>query len=247
MSQHRDGPAASAVVRREDYRPMLNEVTQARAALNAHTSLHTLKQLRKLRRSFAEFAAIDFFPGEARAEVEAALSQLELATNTTLGPGEPHSVEQVISRRRLADYQGRVWATRRRPWVDRLASAWLIRRFIDPKARIVWLNMPAHCPPDAVGFDFDGATFSHVGNRVTFEVLLATFGLRQTGLARLAALVHHLDVGGPQPPEADGVESVLRGLRETFQEDDQLLSAAFQIFDGLLKTFGESASSESSR
>jgi hypothetical protein len=75
-------------------------------------------------------------------------------------------------------------------WVDRLASAWLIRRFIDPGAHLLWLASPADCPPDALGFDFDGATFSHVGVRVTFEVLLPSFGLETPALQRLGALVH---------------------------------------------------------
>ena len=70
-------------------------------------------------------------------------------------------------------FRGRLWATRRRPWVDRLASAWLIRRFIDDEARFLWLAAPETCPATAVGFDFDGAPFSHVGTLVTFEVLVA--------------------------------------------------------------------------
>ena len=220
--------------RRDDYRPLLGKIAQTRAALRPNTSLNMPRQLRNLRRSFDEFAAIDFFPGEPRAEVEAALSQLEIAANAVMSPGEPHAVEQIISRRRLADYRGRIWATRRRPWVDRLASAWLIRRFIDPKARILWVKAPADCPRNAVGFDFDGATFSHVGNHVTFEVLISSFRLRQAGLPRIAALVHYLDVGGAQPPEADGVATVLRGLRDSIDDDDRLLIAASTVFDGLL-------------
>jgi len=93
------------------------------------------------------------------------------------------------------------------------------------------------CPADALGFDFDGATFSHVGSRVTFEVLAASFGLEQPAIARLGLLVHYLDVGGVQPPEAAGIESVLAGLRETLTQDDQLLTAASAIFDGLLASF----------
>ena len=117
------------------------------------------------------------------------------------------------------------------------ACAWLIRRFIDPQARILWLASPGDCPADALGFDFDGAIFSHVGSRVTFEVLAASFGLEQPAIARLGLLVHYLDVGGVQPPEATGIESVLAGLRETLTQDDQLLTAASAIFDGLLASF----------
>jgi hypothetical protein len=118
----------------------------------------------------------------------------------------------------------------------------LIQRFIDPQARILWLADPADCPPDALGFDFDGATFSHMGSRVTFEVLAASFGLQeQTAIAQLGLLVHYLDVGGIQPPEAAGIEGVLYGMRESIQDDDQLLEAATKVFDGLLISFNRAA------
>ncbi|HYM47830.1 MAG TPA: chromate resistance protein ChrB domain-containing protein, partial [Burkholderiaceae bacterium] len=132
-------------------------------------------------------------------------------------------------------------ATRRRPWVDRLACAWLIRRFIDRKARIVWLAKPKDCPAKAIGFDFDGATFSHVGARVTFEVMLASFGLEQPALRRIGAIVHYLDAGGVQPPESSGIESVLAGLRDAIADDDQLVKAAGTVFDGLLASFEKGA------
>jgi hypothetical protein len=88
-----------------------------------------------------------------------------------------------------------------------------------------------------LGFDFDDATFSHVGNRVTFETLQASFELQEPGLSRIAALVHYLDIGGIQPVEAAGIERVLAGLRETIAHDDHLLAAASAIFDGLLAEF----------
>ncbi len=99
-------------------------------------------------------------------------------------PDEPRAVASgAVPRLDRADYRGRVWATRRRPWVDRLASAWLIRRFIDPEARFLWLKSPADCPKKAIGFDFDGAAFSHVGARVTFENLARRLRSGNTGLA----------------------------------------------------------------
>jgi hypothetical protein len=130
-----------------------------------------------------------------------------------------------------------VWATRRRPWVDRLASAWLIRRFIDPRARFLWLESPADCPERAIGFDFDGATFTHSGAMVTFETLLASFDLKTPALLRLGVLVHALDVGGVIPPEAAGVERVLAGMRDAYASDDELLLAAAAVFEGLLVAF----------
>jgi len=121
--------------------------------------------------------------------------------------------------------------------VDRLACAWLIHRFIDPSAHILWLNTPQDCPVDALGFDFDDATFSHIGNRVTFETLQSSFQIQKPGLGRIAALVHYLDIGGTQPMEAAGIERVLAGLCETITDDDRLLAAASTIFDGLLAGF----------
>ena len=225
--------------RGEEYAALLAEVMRSRSALSADNVQDTLKQARKLRKAFANLVAIDFFPGQAMQQADQALQELELACARALAPDEPHALSGVIAPLQAADYQGRRWATRQRPWVDRLASAWLIRRFIDPQAEILWLADPADCPPDALGFDFDGATFSHVGGRVTFEVLAASFGLERPAIARLGLLVHYLDVGGVQPPEAAGIESVLAGLRETLTRDDQLLAAASAIFDGLLASFDQ--------
>ncbi|MBI3143747.1 MAG: chromate resistance protein [Pseudogulbenkiania sp.] len=223
--------------RRDDYAGLLAEVARLRGALSADNVHDTLKQTRKLRKAYAGLVEIDFFPGEAQRQADAALGELELQASRVLSPDEPHGLAGTIPRRAVGDYRGRLWATRRRPWVDRLASAWLIRRFIDRDARFVWLGTPADCPSDALGFDFDGASFSHVGAKVTFEVLLASFGLEQAALRRLGALVHYLDTGGVQPVEAAGVERVLAGLHAAIPDDDQLLLAASGIFDGLLAAF----------
>ena len=167
----------------------------------------------------------------------AALQSLEQDARSLLSPDEPQTTQQPIARLDVQAYRGRVWATRQRPWVDRLASAWLIRRFIDPDARFIWLKSPADCPQAALGFDFDGAAFSHVGARVTFETLLASFGLETPPLLRLGLLVHSLDSGGVQPPEAIGVERVLAGMREAITDDDQLMLVAAGVFEGLLTAF----------
>jgi hypothetical protein len=235
--EHRDGEFVALFDRGDDYAALLDEIRAAGDALEPSTAVDVLKQARKLRKTFAALSAIDFFGGEARKQTDAALQELELAANRVLTPDEPHAVRSAIKRLRIEDYKGRVWATRRRPWVDRLACAWLIRRYIDRKARIVWLAKPKDCPAKAIGFDFDGAAFSHVGARVTFEVMLTSFGLEQPALRRIGAIVHYLDAGGVQPPEASGVESILAGLRESIEDDDQLVKAAGAVFDGLLASF----------
>jgi hypothetical protein len=127
-------------------------------------------------------------------------------------------------------------------WVDRVASAWLIRRFIDRKARFRWLAKPSDCPKSALGFDFDGATFTHVDDHVTFETLMASFGLdSDPALASLAAMVHQLDVGGEPVPEARGFEAVLAGARERTPDDDALLAEISVVLDSLYAHFGREA------
>jgi len=228
--------------RGDDYGPLLADIANARAGLSAETIQDSLKLTRKLRKTFAVIEVIDFFAGEAHRQAELSLLELEQAIAKTISPNEPHALEVAIQPRLVADYQKRTWATRQRPWVDRLASAWLIRRFIDPKAKFVWLEQIEDCPSDALGFDFDGATFTHVGSRVTFEVLMASFGLEQPALSRLGLLIHYLDAGGAQPAEASGIESVLAGLRASITNDDKLLEAASLLLDGLLNTFSKEAS-----
>lgn len=230
-------------VRSEDYASLMADIASAKAELSLGNASDTLKQARKLAKAFAGISDIDFFPGEARRQTEAALRELEATANQLLSPGEPHARDAEIERYQLKEFKGKTWATRKRPWVDRLASAWLIRRFIDPKAKFLWLESPADCPPKALGFDFDGAAFTHIGARVTFEVLIASFGIESPELSRVGALVHYLDVGGVQPSEASGVESVLAGLRTGIDDDDQLLSAACAVFDALLANYKQSGPS----
>ncbi|SCK27615.1 chromate resistance protein ChrB domain-containing protein [Vogesella sp. LIG4] len=231
-------PFAGLFDRQQDYAALLAEVTQLRATLTASNADDALKPARKLRKTLAALAAIDFFPGEAQGQAEAAVAELEQQLARLLSPDEPQPAAGTVPRLDEANYQGRLWATRRRPWVDRVASAWLIRRFIDADARFLWLEQPQHCPADALGFDFDGASFSHVGQRVTFEVLLASFGLEQdAGLLRLAAMVHTLDVGGVMVPEAGGFEAMLHGARQRLADDDQLLAEASLMLDSLYAYF----------
>ena len=226
--------------RKDEYIALLEQVTKAGAALTDTTAHDVLKQVRKLRKGFAQLCDIDFFPDESQKQLNNALCDLEQACSYSLSPNEPRVISGSIATLHIKDYQGRLWATRARPWVDRLASAWLIRRFIDTSATISWLNKPEDCPQKALGFDFDGAIFSHVGSRVTFEVLAASFGLTSPAMVRLGLLVHYLDVGGVQPAEASGIESLLQGLRQTIEDDDQLLATASTVFDGLLFTFQQS-------
>lgn len=226
--------------RSSDYASLLDDVVQAHAALSVANVESTAKLARKLRKAFQALGEIDFFPSQSQSQTQAALQRLEQALTRMFSPDEPQDGAGDIPVRNVADFVGRVWATRQRPWVDRLACAWLIRRYIDPTARILWLAHVTDCPPDAVGFDFDGAAFSHTAGSVSFEVMVTSFGLSPnptSALARLGLLVHGLDAGGVQPPEAAGVAAVLAGLSRALPDDDALLASASTVFDGLLSSF----------
>lgn len=223
------------------YADWLAELNEVRAALAAGRVAELPRSLRRLRRGLEQCVATDFFPGEPQRQALQALQSLEEALAQQQSPGEPRPRDAAVPRQNRRRFQGRTWVTRERPWVDRLACAWLIRRFIDPAARLLWLEDPAQAPRSAVGYDFDGATFSHVGARVSFETLLAAFELETPALLRLGQVVHALDAGGAQPPEAAGVERVLAGMRQALADDDALALAAAGVFEGLHQAFEREA------
>jgi len=221
-----------------EYTALLGRMAELREGFGTVTEAAARRSLRQLARELETLKRIDFFPGDAQAEGELALEALEAAVNQQYSPDEPQPAPGPLPERSLRDYESRLWATRRGLWVDRVASAWLIRRFIDPRARFLWLERPQDCPPQAVGFDFDGAAFTHVGERVSFEVLAASFWLTEDpALARMAAMVHYLDVGGVPVAEAAGFEAVLGGMRAQCQDDDALLGAMTPVLDALYEGF----------
>ncbi|MFV9463292.1 chromate resistance protein ChrB domain-containing protein [Pseudomonas aeruginosa] len=224
--------------RGEEYASIAEEIKALGRNLASPDGADAMRKLQPLVRRFEQVNRIDFFPGEAQRQTLSLLDDLRDAITRRMSPDEPTARQTDIPRLNRADYQGRTWATRARPSVDRLASAWLIRRFIDPSARIVWLASPSDCRNGWLGFDFDGAAFSHVGTKVTFETLLASFGLDSApALVRLGKLVHCLDLGGLPVAEALGIESLLAGLRASEPDDDALLARACEIFDWLLKSY----------
>jgi len=220
--------------RTKDYAQWLLDLAAARKTLSSLGSTELNRLERRQARAYDAIRKIDFFPGEISIRAQAQWRDFVNAVATMQSPGEPLATTGSIARRDRMQYQGRRWATRRNLWVDRVASAWLIQRFIDPHACFLWLDDPADCPPEALGFDFDGATFSHIGERVTFEVLLASFGLEgDRGLAQLGAMVHALDVGGTPTAEAAGFEAVLAGARKRWPDDDSLLADIGGVLDSL--------------
>ncbi len=226
--------------RAEEYSDFAGRLAQARKVLSSQRPAEIAKTLKRLRKDLEAIQGIDFFPNEASLAVQTAWADFQEAVDTILSPDEPHTEIRPIPRLTRTDYQGRTWATRRHLWVDRVASAWLIKRFIDSEAKFLWLDSPPHCPPDALGFDFDGAAFTHVGDKVTFEVLLESFDLeKDRGLSQIAALVHFLDVGGAARPEATGFEAILSGTRERLRDDDELLREFGHVLDSLHRHYSK--------
>src|SRR6185503_9090694 len=165
-------PAQTEIVRKlfdrtREYAALISAVGAAQRSVARLPQPRADTLVKRLRRSFREIAETDFYPGEARRQAQDALAALEGAVEGHFSPGEPRRAKAPVRRLDPGKYRGRVWATHKSPWIDRLASAWLIKRFIDRKARFKWIDKPKDRPKGALGFDFDGADFTHVGNRVT--------------------------------------------------------------------------------
>jgi hypothetical protein len=226
--------------RGREYAALLATLDRLKRRLAKVGEAEARRALLGAQREFDALTAIDFFPDASRAQVEAALADAEATLAARFSPDEPHATNGRVALRDRARYHARTWATREHLWIDRVASAWLIRRFIDPNAKFQWLKRPKDCPKRAVGFDFDDAEFTHVGGRVTFEVLVAAFGLTEDhALARIGAMVHYLDVGGVALPEVAGFAAIATGLRAARGDDDEYLADMSRVFDALYTSFAE--------
>ena len=191
--------------------------------------------LQKQRREFETISALDFFPAEVRERARAALADGEAEVKKLLFPAQAQP-----GARPAEPLLGRTWATRRPLWADRLACAWLIRRFVDPEATLAWLGKGQEFPRQAIGFAFDGARFANSAEHVTFEEMLAQLDLaKNPALARIGSIVHFLEVGGAPVPEAAGVQTLLQGATRRSSSDDELLREAEKTFDLLYEAYYE--------
>ena len=162
---------------------------------------------------------IDFFGSTGRDIVVSLMAQLEeRAHPAPPSPGPASAADTTVYTRRL-------WVTRPRPGVDRMGSAWLIRRFVDAGGRFGFAVDRESLPADAIPFDMFGVDFSHQGDGCTFETLCAVFGIRDPAVARIAAIVHDLDLkdGRFGAPEATTVGTLIEGLQLATADDDTLL------------------------
>jgi hypothetical protein len=195
------------------------------------------EELARLAREMARITEIDFFEAPGRREVERAREAVE--ERIASGRGRPAGTAPPLD---LDALKGRRWVTRPRPHVDRIASAWLIKRFVDPAAEFVFAP-PDQIPGDAIPFDMAGVEFGHHGEDCTFETLLRRTGLRDRKLAVLAEIVHEADIKDQKfaREEARGIDLALRALLSAIKDDHEALAQGMTLFDGLYSTVGERA------
>jgi hypothetical protein len=195
--------------------------------------------LNVFRERLAAIERIDYFGSAGLDRVTSLLKRLE--DHTLAGRAAPPSTR--ANRSGAETYTGRLWVTRPRPGVDRMASAWLIQRFIDPQARFGFAADREGLPDNAVPFDMFGVEFSHQGDGCTFETLCTVFTIEEPAIARLATIVHDLDLkdGRFGALEAGAVGAMIEGLQLAHTDDDTLLAEGMSMFDALYRAFEQAA------
>lgn len=212
--------------RTRDYQKLLHE---AKRLLAVPASRRPDGRLNRIRRRFVELQEIDFFGNPLRTRLENLLIQADEAAGEKSGRK---------SKPKSAEYVGRLWMTRPRPGIDRVSSAWLIRRFIDPKARFIFGAEPGS-HPDAIPFDmFCPQGFGHRGEDCTFETLSKQFVIRDSKVKRIAQIIHDADLGDEKFGRTEGVglDSVLKGWAKQDLPDDELLRRGMDLIEGLYES-----------
>lgn len=181
----------------------------------------------KHHRRFQEIRKVDYFDSPGGHDARMMLQRAEKAL--ARGPGLA-----AVRREDPKKFVGKVWMTRPRPGIDRAGAAWLIRKFVDPRAKFVFGMDPARCP-DAVPFDLADAEFSHHGKDCTFETLVKRFGITNKAALRMAEMVHDADLEDEkfQRCECIGINAVLTGWARTSITDNELLEKGIECFEGL--------------
>jgi hypothetical protein len=228
--------------READYTQVGDECREATAGLPPHLARDDERRaeldatLARLRKRMAEIAAVDFFGAPGREAAESALLSLErrLRRNERVGmEEETDSVDRET-------YKGRTWVTRKNVHVDRIACAWLIRRFIDPKATFKFVPAQGYrAAKGEVTFDMFEADFTHVGDQCSFEVLVERFNLREAGLGAIGEIVHDIDVkdGKFGRGEAPGIAALIAGIALAESEDEARIALGSRMFDALLALY----------
>lgn len=195
-----------------------------------------LWQLSSYVKEFEEIRNRDFFSLKMGYALKKKIETLRSEMKKSV---EPNTKEHtaIIVRRNVRDYQGKTWVTRKRPFVDRMASAWLIRKFIDQKAVFGFIDEKdrENLRGDTTSFDMAGGEFTHNGVHCTFEVLVKAFDIRDKAVRKIAGIVHELDLKDEKftNPEIKGIEEILSGIRRASNNDIDALEKGMAIFEML--------------
>jgi hypothetical protein len=218
-----------------EIRTVLRALGPARRKSPAADDLAT--RATRLKKRFEELSSIDFFDTPARHEAEMALHSLQARLR-------PSDASERKSKDRRAELVGRTWVTRTGVQIDRIASAWLIRRFIDSEAsfRFVAATAKDH-DPEEIRFDMVGGDYTHEGDRCTFETLVARTGITAPAVTQIAQVVHDIDLKDGKYGRADapGIQQIIRGLVLAHPDDDARLERGFALFDDLHRSFSKGA------
>jgi hypothetical protein len=245
-AEHLDSAAEAALIeefrraRQLAYAELASELQRVyRAGTSRQAPAGRRRDLARYRQRFAAIERVDFFGSAGRDRVVSLLAELEAAS----GGGGRTSKTQKANDGGTQEYAGRLWVTRPRPGVDRMASAWLIRRFVDATARFGFLIDVKAAPANAVPFDMFGAGFGHQGDRCTFETLQAWFDIGDPAVTRLAEIVHDVDLkdGKFGAPEATTVGATIDGLQLSCADDERLLEHGMVMFEALYRSFADAA------
>jgi hypothetical protein len=196
--------------------------------------------LDRLHKELERVVSIDFFGATGRSPALAAYERCHKALRVSQNRHERLAKSSPVkgSAPDLAQYQGRLWVTRRNLFIDRLASIWLIKRFIDKRARFSFVP-EGESVEGGIGFDLYGGEFTHRGEDCTFEAMIKQLGLSDDpGLRQMAEIVHDMDLKDNKfhRSEAAGLNLVIRGLAELLKDDRKLVGQSIPIFDGLYET-----------
>jgi len=193
-------------------------------------------QLDKCLKDFDELHKIDFFSSPAGIELKKKIRALQLEFKKVSAIPVKSRTTAVVTKR-IDDYRGKTWVTRTKPFVDRIASAWLIKKFVDPDAVFGFINErdTFRKTKDEVMFDLKSGEFTHAGDMCTFETLINAFGIRNKFLKKIAEIVHELDIKDEKykNPEATIIEDILTGIRKTGKGDMEILKKGMNVFEML--------------
>lgn len=195
------------------------------------------QMLEQFRQRLGAAERLDFFAAPGRDRVVTLLGQLDAKVRAADRDAEP----VVADRRRPNEFRGRLWVTRPRPGVDRMASAWLIRRFIDPQARFDFVVDRRAIADEALPFDMSEVEFSHHGEHCTFETLCDRFDIAEAPVRRIAAIVHDLDLKDDRfgAPETETIGAVVQGLQLAHASDEALLEHGIALFEALYRSLAQ--------